>query len=74
MKKLPKTLSNLLDKSYKKTWKENCGTDKKALKRFQKELDFADMFGYDVSSYKIKYNNHAFFLGMDLYSTEETRE
>jgi len=46
----------------------------KALKRFKKEFEFADMFGYDVSKYKTGYNHHAYFLGLDMYPTEETRE
>jgi len=32
------------------------------------------MFGYDVSKYKTGYNHHAYFLGLDMYSTEEIRE
>jgi len=39
MKQLPKTLSNLLEKSYKKTWKSNGDTNMKALKRFKKSLN-----------------------------------
>ena len=74
MKQLPKTLSNLLEKSYKKTWKSNGDTNMKALKRFKKEFEFAGMFGYDVSKYKTGYNHHAYFLGLDMYSTEEIRE
>ena len=74
MKQLPKTLSNLLEKSYRSTWKSNGDTNMKALRRFKKEFEFADMFGYDVSKYKTGYNHHAYFLGLDMYSTEGTRE
>ena len=74
MKKLPKALNDLLESSYKRTWKENGDTDKKYLKRFRRELYFADMFGYDVTKYKSRYNNHAFFLGLEMYSTEECGE
>jgi len=63
MKQLPNTLDNLLAKSYKKTWKSNGDTNMKALKRFKKEFEFADIFGYDVSKYKTGYNHHAYFLG-----------
>ena len=74
MKKLTDKLDNMLHEAYKSTWKSNGDTNMKALRKFKKEFEFADMFGYDVSKYKTRYNHHAYFLGLDMYSTEEIRE
>jgi len=39
MKQLPKTLSNLLEKSYRSTWKSNGDTNMKALRKFKRNLN-----------------------------------